>query len=336
MKSSKELFKYVQTFFREYLPHERGLSHNTIHSYRDTIKLFLQDIASRKGGKVQSLSLTDLTAKNVGAFLNMLETTRSVSVRTRNQRLAVLKTFFSYMIAQDVTRADQYGKIGLIEAKRGPSRPMDYLTEEELDAILKSVDRTTDQGCRDYTILLLLYNTGARVQEICDLKISDVRLKTPLMVTLTGKGNKTRHVPLWDGTRQAIEEYLNCRNAKDGAERIFIGKRGEPLSRFGIRYLVKMRVAAASKKCPALAKKNIGPHTFRHTTGMHLLQSGVDLAVIQSWLGHADMNTTHNYIDIDMKMKEKALAKGKQPESARKIRKILEKEKDVLTWLESL
>jgi integrase/recombinase XerD len=336
MKNSKELLKYIQTFFREYLPVERGLSQNTIHSYRDTLKLFLQDIAERKKVKVQALTPADLTAKNILSFLNTLEVIRKVAIRTRNQRLAVLKTFFSYLLTQDITRADQYGKVALIAAKRGPSRPMAYLTENEVEAILMSVNRSTDQGCRDYAILILLYNTGARVQEVCDLKISDIRLKTPLTVTLTGKGNKTRHVPLWDGTRQAIEDYLDIREVKDPSECLFVGKRGEPLSRFGIRYLVQARVSEAAKQCSTLAKKDIGPHTFRHTTGMHLLQSGVDLAVIQSWLGHADMNTTHNYIDIDMKMKEKALAKGKQPESAKKIRQILEKEKDVMLWLESL
>jgi integrase/recombinase XerD len=336
MKNAKELLKYIQSFFREYLPTERGLSHNTIQSYRDTLKLFLQDIANRKGVRVQALSLADLSSKNVLSFLKTLETERQVSVRTRNQRLAVLKTFFSYMITQDMTRAEQYGKVGLIESKRAPRRPMAYLTEEELDAIFKSIDQSSRQGCRDYAILLLLYNTGGRVQEICDLKVSDIRLKPPLMVTLTGKGNKTRHVPLWDNTRKALEDYLKDREESREDARIFVGKRGEPLSRFGIRYLVQARANDAAKICPSIAKKEIGPHTFRHTTGMHLLQSGVDLAVIQSWLGHADMNTTHNYIDIDMKMKEKALAKGKQPESAKKIRQILEKEKNVMLWLESL
>lgn len=336
MKKSNQLLKHIQNFFLVYLPNERGLSRNTIHSYRDTLKLFLQHIGNRKRAKIEALTLSDLTAKNVLAFLDAIEAKREVSVRTRNQRLAVLKTFFSYMVAQDVTRANQYGKVNLIMAKRTSDQPMAYLNEEELEAILHSVNRTTHQGVRDYAILLLLYNTGARVQEICDLRLADISLKSPQMVTLTGKGKKTRHVPLWDGTRKALENYLSYRGNENPAERVFIGKRGEPLSRFGIRYLVEMSATKASKRCPSLAKKKVGPHTFRHTTAMHLLQSGVDIAVIQSWLGHVDMNTTHNYIEIDLKMKEKALAKGKQPESAKKIRTILAKEKDVMGWLESL
>jgi len=219
--------------------------------------------------------------------------------------------------------------------KKMPYKPVEYLTEDEMQALLKSVDRERLQGMRDYAILLLLYNTGARVQELCDLRLRDLRLEKPYLAILTGKGNKTRQVPLWPGTVEAVSEYIHSNETRDPEDFIFQGKRNEPLSRFGIRYLVQSQIKKAAEKCKTLQHKKVGPHTLRHTTAMHLLQSGVDIAVIKAWLGHVDLNTTHGYVEIDMKMKEQALNKTRKP-APNSIRSMLHKEKDVLKWLGGL
>jgi len=336
MKKENQLLKSIQHFFQSYLPKERGLSVHTIRSYRDTLKLFLKHMSEVKKCKVQGVSLDDLTAENVKNFLNSIEKTRENSVSTRNQRLAVMKTFVGFLMGQDIARGNQLEKISLITMKREPYKPVVYLTDDEMQALLDSVDQNTKQGMRDYVILLLLYNSGARVQELCDLKIKDVRMEKPFMVTLTGKGRKTRHVPLWAGTTTAIKRYLQTCSASDPEIPIFMGKRGEALSRFAVLYLVQVYVVKAGKKCKSIKEKTIGPHTLRHTTAMHLLQSGVDIAVIKEWLGHADLNTTHEYVEINMKMKEEALAKTTKPKNNNTISSILRQEKDVLKWLETL
>lgn len=335
MAKTSELTRVIQSFFQSYLPMERGLSTHTVKSYRDTLKLYLQYLAKKKSCRIESLSLNDLTAKSVLGFLESIEKDRNNGPRTRNQRLAVLKTYFSYLLTQDVTRADQFEKIQHLTSKREPRRPMEYLTEKELRAILESIDRSGFQGIRDYALFLTLYNTGARVQELCDLKVKHLRLHKPAMVILTGKGNKTRNVPLWDTTVQALAAHIDM-NSKSEEDFIFRGKRGDPLSRFGIRYLVQAQVNRAKQLCPSLKTKKIGPHTFRHTTAMHLLQAGVDINVIKTWLGHEDLETTNKYIEIDMKMKESALERIGPKGTGSEIKKILDREKDVLKWLESI
>ena len=254
-KPKNWITKYVQSFFQVYLAEERRLSEHTVKSYRDTLKLFLSHLAEKNRGRIASVTLDHLTAENVLKFLSAIEKNRGNSIRTRNQRLAVLKTFFSYLLTQDLSRANQYEKISHITMKRVPYRPVEYLTEEELQAILDSIDQTTKQGVRDYAILLTLYNTGARVQELCDLRMKDLRLEAPLMATLTGKGKKIRHVPLWESTVKAVQAYLKTTEPKGDEEQIFVGKREEALSRFGIRYLVCAQAKRAEKKCSSLKTK---------------------------------------------------------------------------------
>ncbi len=338
IKKENQLLKFIEYFFQSYLPQERGLSLHTIRSYRDTLKLFLQYISKTKKYRgLQSVGLEEITAENVKNFLNWIEKLRNNSISTRNQRLAVIKTFVNFLTTQDIARGHQFEKISLMTMKRVPYKPVVYLTDNEIHALLDSVDQNTNQGLRDYAILLMLYNSGARVQELCDLKIKDIRIEKPFMVTLVGKGQKTRQVPLWGGTITAIKKYLEITPSSNPDSPIFIGKRSEPLSRFAVRYLVQAYVAKAIEKCKSLQDKDIGPHTFRHTTAMHLLQSGVDIAVIKEWLGHADLNTTHEYVEINMKMKEAALAKTTSPKKTHKsISSILKQEKDVLKWLEAI
>jgi site-specific recombinase XerD len=218
-----------------------------------------------------------------------------------------------------------------------PYRPLVYLTEPEVKALFGAINKESTIGKRNHAILMILYNTGARVQEVCDLRLSDIRLEEPYIISLTGKGNKTRQVPLWKDTVISIKNYLGDFSNNEKNIKIFHGIRNTSLSRFGVRSIIRSLVNKASKSCTSLKDKKIGPHTFRHTTAMHLLQSGVDIAVIKTWLGHVDLNTTHNYIEIDMKMKEDALSKTRSKiQMKNKIDNLLKKEKDVVEWLKDL
>ena len=214
---------------------------------------------------------------------------------------------------------------------------MSYLEVDEITAILKEIDRSSWTGRRDYFLLSLLYNTGARVQEVCDLKVSSFRVDSPPLVTIHGKGKKVRQVPLWPETKKLLIEYLDEAGLRDRPDApVFCNLRGDPIGRFGIRYIVDKRVNAAVKQCPKIAKKTVGPHTFRHTTAMHLLQSGVELTVIRSWLGHVDIATTHSYVEIDMEMKRKALEKCNPALKSKSLKRLLHKNKDIVGWLEAL
>lgn len=327
---------YVQNFFTEYLAIQRGLSLNTIKTYRDSLKLFFKFLAKKKEISVKKLTLADLNADNVISFLAKTEDI-GCCIITRNLRLASLKTFFTYLLSRDILHADQYRRIIAIPLKRGQKPLMEYLEINEVRAIFESIGRNDSLGERDYVILNLLYNTGARVSEICNLKVSQIRLQPPSLITIIGKGKKLRQVPLWENTALLLKNYLYKKELinKSKAD-VFLNSAGKPVSRFGIRHIVQKRVANAAAKCPSLAKKNIGPHTFRHTAAMHLLQAGVDLTVIKSWLGHVNLSTTHSYIEIDLEMKRKALSSCNSIGEPFNLKKIIEKNDDIIKWLEAL
>ncbi len=316
------LDKLTQDFFQSYLPKERELSQHTIYSYRDTIKIFLKFIREKNGKKKKS-NLDDMTAKNILSFISYLRESRKNTTKTTNQRLAVLKSFFLYLRANDPTRMAQYDRIQHIKMKRPKRIPIEYLTKEEIKAIFKEIDENTNNGRRDNAIIKLLYNSGARVQEICNLTVTDIRLTPPYMVKLKGKGCKTRQVPLWKETVEAVKPILI---GKEPFEAIFCSRKNS-ISRFGIRYVIKKYCDRASKNCPSLSDKIIGPHTFRHTTAMHLLQSGVDISVIKTWLGH---------VEIDMEMKRKAMEKMGEFNLNTSSSNLLKKHPDIVDWLSSL
>lgn len=329
-------FSRIQNFIQEHLTLERGLSTNTIHSYRDTIKLLLRFLGKSLNKKTERISMDDLNLKNVLAFFDDLEAGRKNSIRTRNHRLAVIKAFCSYLLMHEPGHASQLEKIILIKMKKMPQKGVSYLSEVEVESFLRSFDLSKHQGIRDYALFLFLYNTGARAAEACGLRISDIEFEKPYKVTLKGKGKKTRQIPLWPQTIEALLKYFKLYSTRDDIDYVFLGKRLAPLSRFGLLYLVKSWATKASKRCKSLEKKSIGPHTIRHTTAMHLLQSGVDITVIKTWLGHVDLNTTHGYMEIDLKMKQNALAKTKLPLHRRQVDEMLNSRKDILAWLESL
>jgi len=331
MKEVNHLLQHVQRFFQDYLRIHRGMSPNTIFAYRDAIKLFLQFLITYNEKTAVKLSLDDLHADAVLAFLSDSET-KGNSVTTRNLRLSALRTFFNYLITQDTLHTGQYQRVIAIPLKQASKSLMCYLEVNEVKAILQSIDRTKPIGRRDYVLISLLYNTGARVQEICDLRGEDIS-ESPPSVIVTGKGRKTRQVPLWPETITILREYLRGR---DPREIVFQNARGMPLTRFGIYHILSTRIKAAATICPGLVKKKISPHTFRHTTAMHLLQSGVELTVIKSWLGHVNIATTHGYIEIDLEMKQKALANCAPVNNDIKLNEMISKNNDLISWLGSL
>lgn len=327
----------IQLFFTEHLANHKGVSPNTIKAYRDVIKLFISYVAGVSRKKIINITVDDLTVDTVLNFLKEIEIKRKNGPVTRNHRLAVLRTLFSFLATQDPQHLGQYQKIMLVPFKRTARPMMGYLEVDEVQAVLKSIDRRTQIGRRNYALLYLLYNTGARVQEICDLKVDSLRLENPPLITIFGKGKKTRQVPLWEDTKKILNDYIEENGLHECEDSfLFLNRSGTPMGRFGVRYIIQKYVQEASVSCKKLNGKIIGPHTFRHSTAMHLLQSGVDLTVIKSWLGHVDISTTHGYVEIDMNMKRKALEKVGVDGKGNGLGKFLKQNKDVISWLESL
>jgi site-specific recombinase XerD len=336
MNKQNTLLCHVQYFFQTHLSQDRGLSVNTIFAYRDTLRLFLEFVAAFKNKPIKRLALEDLHADATLAFLKNIEDKRKNSPVTRNLRLAALKTFFSYMITKDTLRVGQYQKIISIPQKRAPKPLIGYLEAQEVEAIFNAINQNSTSGQRDYVLLKFLYNTGARAQEVCDLSVRDIQLHNPAWVMITGKGRKTRQVPLWTETSDLLKIHLKNKDVLDKEEaNLFVNSRGEKLTRFGIWHIVRTRIVQAIPKCPSLGTRKIGPHSFRHTTGMHLLQAGVDLTVIKSWLGHVNLSTTHGYVEIDLQMKRKALSMCHPIGESKELQKIIKKNHDVISWLKS-
>lgn len=338
MSEPKSLLPLVQGFFQEYLAGQRGVSNNTVLAYRDALKLFLSFLVASTGKQATRLQLDDLQAEQVLAFLDDTEQKRKNRTATRNLRLTALRTFFHYLISEDTIRSGQYQKVVAIPLKRAPRSMMGYLDVSEVQAILGSIGRSSRSGRRDYAMFSFLYNTGARVQEAIDVKVGAIRFASPPIVTITGKGSKTRIVPLWQSTATLLLEHIKERGVdKQSDSRLFVNARGEPLTRFGVRHILRKRLAAATSTCTTIAGKRVSPHTVRHSTAMHLLQSGVDLTVIQRWLGHVQLATTHGYVEIDLEIKRKALAACAPPgEPADGLQRLMDSNQDVIRWLESL
>lgn len=307
---------WIRRFLVEYLVGERNYSPNTQQSYRDTFLLFLPFVAKRCRCGVDRLALSDIKLKRVREFLRHLETVRHCSPATINQRLAALRAWIRFVGENSPEHLEWSSQVRAIHLKKHASTPMSYLEKDEMKALLSAPDRTKAHGFRDYVLLLFLYNTGARVSEACRLTVQDLDLDTAV-ATLHGKGRKTRRCPLWKVTVSALREIIG---ARPNSEPVFLNQRGQPLTRYGIHTLIERHVRRAAVKMPALHSKRISPHCLRHTTGMHLLRSGVDINTIRVWLGHVSLETTHIYAESDLKMKAEALARCEAPllEGARK------------------
>lgn len=338
MNSSHPVADYIRPFFYQYLAGIKGVSSNTIISYRDTLKLFLRFGAHWLKKPVDRLNIEDLDVKMVLAFLNHVENGIGNAINTRNARLAGIRTFFGFVGEEEPALLDSCRKIRSIPVKRAKHKTVEYLDAHEMQAVFDAVDTESRTGVRDKALLFTLYNTGARVQEIVDLCIGDLRLNPPGQVRLLGKGRKQRACPLWPETMDALKDYLQNRHPKNrNIERVFLNAHGTSITRFGIAYIITKYAQKASVRCPTLNKKIVGPHTFRHSTAMHLIQAGNDINMVKLWLGHADINTTHIYVEIDMEMKQKILNTSQPPRCHKNNTKGPKwREPDILKWLDEL
>jgi len=335
MKQKQYLSYYIRLFIIQFLSNEKGLSENTILAYRDALKLLLKYCADYLKIKIDKLPCDQIDDKIVRKFLDYLEQKRGCTPNTRNARLAALKTFFYYLGREVPQCLDNTHRINHIPLKKIPHKTIDYLDPDELKAIIDSIDACSRNGIRDKALLMLMYNTGARVQEIVHIKLDDLRLDAASQVKLTGKGKKERVCPIWEDTIEAIKAYISVRNPKQADEKhLFLNDRGESITRFGIRYIIKKYTLKAIEKQPSLQSKKISPHTFRHTTAMHLLQAGNELNVVKLWLGHVSLNTTHKYTEINMEMKKEILSKI-QPPNLKQQKKKWQSPK-ILQWLDEL
>ncbi len=304
---------YLTSFLSKYLPGIAGLSSNTIMSYRDTYSLFLDFCSTRKKIKPEKFSLDNLNGKLVEEYLEWLEKTRNCTASTRNVRLAAFHSFCRYLQTEFPDYIHSAQRILSIPMKRTKRISVEYVTLEAMKLLLKKPDKTTNRGRRDLVLLSLLYDSGARVQELADLKVGDLRPVSPATIKLTGKGNKTRIVPLMKPMSELLKQYLKENNLTEPYSfdyPLFCNRSKSKLTRAGISYIVKKYAVEAIKEAPELFPEKISPHCFRHSKAVHLLQSGLNLIYIRDFLGHVNVQTTEIYARIDGEMKRKALEKN--------------------------
>lgn len=331
---SRSFATLLQAFFHEWMGKQKNLSHHTVCSYRDTWKLFLRFVSARRRREIAELSLADLQAAEVLAFLEHLEQDRKVSIGTRNCRLAAIHSFFGFVAHREPLAIAQCAEIARIPVKKRARPAMCYMDAEEIAAILREPDRSNLEGQRDYALLAFLYNTGARVQEALDVCPRAIRFESPAQVELLGKGRKSRICPLWPETVDVLKALLKQQPRVDD-EPIFVNRYGQPLGAAGVRFKLKKYVHAAAQHVPSLAIKRVTPHTWRHSVGVQLVAAGVDVTVIRNWLGHARLDTTNHYARANLETKRKALEQvdpttkpGRPPRWKR--------DPELLTWLNSL
>jgi site-specific recombinase XerD len=298
----------VQGFFCGRLIEQQNASAATVSSYRDTFRLLLGYLQTIRKRPPVDLTLSDLDSPVIAAFLGYLEKQRHNSIRTRNTRFAAIRSFLKYAAARDPESLPIVQRVLALPMKRFARPALSFLSREEVAALLAAPDGATWSGQRDRALFALMYNTGARVSEIIAVRRADIALEGARSVQLLGKGRKQRTVPLWKGTAQHLRDW--AAQIDPAAEAfLFPNRGGGPLSRSGVAKRLQEAVGVAGDRCPSLSGKRVSPHTLRHTTALHLLQAGVDITVIALWLGHESPETTHQYVEANLAMKEEALAK---------------------------
>jgi site-specific recombinase XerD len=298
----------IREFFCGRLITQQNASTRTVASYRDTLRLLLNYFAECRGRPPTALTLADLDAPAVLAFLDHLEQRRGNCVRTRNVRLAALRSFLKYAALRDPTCLPAVQRVLAIPVKRFQRPLLESLSRAEMAAVLAAPAQSTWSGQRDRVLWAVMYNTGIRVSEAIGLRRSDVELAPSRTVRVDGKGRKQRVIPLWPSTAARLQEWLP-RIGREPGSPLFPNAHGGRLSRSGVEDRLREAVRIAGAHCPTLKGRRISPHTLRHTTAMHLLQSGVDITVIALWLGHEGTETTHQYVEANLAMKEKALSR---------------------------
>jgi integrase/recombinase XerD len=308
-----DLARLLQAFFCQFLMQQRHASPETVNGYRDTFRLLLHFAERYTGKSITVLSLLDLDAPLVLAFLDDLEVQRHNTVRSRNVRLAAIRAFLHYASLEEPTALPGIQQVLAIPMKRFDRPLVGFLSREEMEAVLQAPDSHTWSGQRDRVLLTTLYNTGARVSEIIAVRRVDLECERAQALHLHGKGRKERVVPLWKQTTRLLREWL-LRIGSEPQQPLFPNRFNQVMTRSGVASRLHRAANAATDQCPSLKDKRVSPHLVRHTTAMHLLQAGVDITVIALWLGHESVVTTHQYLEADLKMKERALAALQPPE----------------------
>jgi site-specific recombinase XerD len=298
---------FVRRFLLEEIVADRNLTANTQKSYRDTIRLLFGFVADRHSTDPTRVTVEQVDAAVVRSFLTHLEEDRGNSISTRNQRLAALHSLFRFIGRLVPELVDHAAQIQAIPLRRTTTPVMPYLDKHEMDALIAVPDRGRAQGRRDYALLLLLYNTGARASEAAELTIAGLSLGTAPAARFHAKGRKIRTCPLWARTTKVLRDLLGARLDGPREEPVFLNVRGQPLTRHGVHALVARTVDKAAETVPSLRDKRVSPHTIRHTTAVHLLRAGVDINTIRAWLGHVSLETTNRYAEVDLEMKAQAL-----------------------------
>ncbi len=309
----------VTRFFISHLANERGLSENTVAAYSDCMRLLINYACERFALDPEKLTMDRFTRDLILEFLDHLQSDRQNCEASRNLRLAAIKAFFHFL-ARTVPELMHLNEcVQAIRPKKTQHAPPPSLTLDEVDAIIASPDPAELLGARDKAMLQTFYNTGARVQELADLTVADLRCETPALVTLTGKGRKRRAVPLWPETIQLIQHYLQLReHAGIQSAHLFLNAAARPMTRFGIGRRIDLHVRTAATRCPSLRDRHISPHVFRHTTALHLIEAGNDITIVKEWLGHADLKTTSQYVEVSLQRKREAIEKIPAPAGSTK------------------
>ena len=329
----------IRSFFEDHLSCQKGLSRATIKTYRDALRLFLQFLAEDTGRRLSRLSLAELTAERVTRFLKSLETRRHNHIRTRNQRLSALRSFFDYLASREPPMLAEAERVAAIPSKRVPPPATGYLERDQVEALFAGLPAQGRFALRDRTLLLFLYNTGARVQEVAELRAGNLEFDDPPRAHLHGKGDKWRVCPLWPDTSSLLQSLLTqyCGSARPD-QAVFLSHHGRALTRYGIYKLVRRHTAHLTTAAGA-DTHHISPHSLRHTTAVHLLESGVEVNVIRAWLGHVSLETTNRYAELTLRTKAAALQKCQPPTPSAErshSRSVWRDDAELLKWLESL
>ncbi len=326
----------ITSFFSYYLPITAGYSENTIKSYRDTFILLFSFADKKKLIKSGKITINIFQKDTILAFLDWLESARNASVSTRNQRLAALKSFSKYMSMHSFEYLEYFQTIMDIPPKKGESRTIDYLSVNAVSLLLKQPDSDTYKGIRDLAILSLLYETACRVQELIDLKRGDVSLKAPATVVVTGKGNKTRVIPISDNAASIIKKYIQIYEISDSTAYLFTNKNSKALTRAGVAYILNKHSNTARKlNSPLFGNAIIHPHVLRHSKAMHLLESGVNLIYIRDFLGHSSVTTTEIYAKTNPEIKRKFLENAAAKIDLSVTRYSQKEKESLMDWLKN-
>lgn len=330
---------FIHSFFDDYLKVQKGIRPASVKSYRDAVRLFLCFVATTCRRRLSRLSVSDLTSDRVLDFLHHIEADRENGVATRNHRLAALRTFFEYLASRSPEALAETQRVAAIPTKRTSPPETFFLEQDEVRSLFAHLPKRGRLALRDRTLLLFLYNTGARVQEVAELRVENLDLDPQSRVRLHGKGDKWRLCPLWSETVTLLRNVLaERRGPLSPGDPVFTSRQGSPLTRFGI-YKIVRRHANLLPPTPSAPSRRLSPHVFRHTTAVHLLEAGVEVNVIRGWLGHVSLETTNRYAEINIRTKEEALRTCQPPTSSSEAlprRGVWQEDAALLGWLQNL